>query len=930
MAIIALIIAIPILVIAVTIGINGCISVFFGFCYRIAHVFLWMIDFAQSLMRRLCGLNDDGGNILMDFMKDPNIINAFWGIFVIALVLVVTFTIIQIARLQWTTEGSKNAVGPVVKTALKSFIMFLMIPTFSFIGIGVSNMFIEVVDEATSVTANEDETSRSIAGQIFVIACEDANPYRKSDKIDWVWSGWDDFGLILLNGVTFGVAGDYDSKTGIIDRVTGTSNRGEDKVYYEGNKIKGAENLGLSNNADEIDLKFSQLTEDAIKFESGFRLQSNHAKRLENDDPINYTNYDAVYYMYNLSRMNYAVLYIAGYFVLKALIDITFGLVMRIYKIIILFVVSPYPVAASVLDDGQALNKWKGKFIGELFSSYAVVAGLNLFMMLLPSIVGKNGIKVFTAAAMGSRVGFYNSIAQIIFLIVGCMMIKDIVGIISDLLGANNAMAEGEGMSKQVGDMAAKAGQVAIGGLTMAGSAAFAVGAGAMTVAKSSVNAFQNKQARKRSAQANKKSFDKDKDKPKDKDIDKKYGIDVMEESAKKDEAAADKLAMYEDRIANGQGLLNYEQKEYDELSNNGTKTSKDYADAAKKTRDKIDNERSTDAYKKDAYMAKSAKWSKHARNSANSMAKSMRNVYRGSAALKLGATSLIGNTTIGKMVDQGTFGLLHKENRDKLDESISKSGGAGRAVMDAAKIVDKERESQGGYWLNKLPEKIRDAVGVKDRADKTGVSVDNILNPFERLLGAVNNNLGETAVTTDFIANFDPSDINALADAIGGVIGALMNNPSGLDETTIRNFVADRATIESTVGSYSDKSMVDELKRLMDGLQEGLQYKEGSKERTAAFDKASISAAKIDKAGGFAKIDPAAVAEIKNALKTGTGSLKTVMDNKAYSQELRNIIAKGFSEAMTRVQKAKNDSKQDNLVAELLRQILEVTKNKK
>ncbi len=935
MAIVALIIAIPVLVIALTIGINGCISVFFGFCYRIAHVFLWLIDFAQSLMRRLCGLNNDGGDVLLEFLKQPSVYNAFLGILIIALILVVVFTIIQIVRIQWTTEGSKNAVGPLIKTALKSLFFFFLIPTFSMIGIFVSNMFLEAVDEATSTVADEDGQSRSIAGQIFSIASEDANPYAEdNDKIDWVWCGWDDFLNILLNKITFGLAGDYDDDTGIIVRVTGTSNKGEDKVYFEGDQVKGASNLGLTEDAESINLAFSQLTEDAIKFETGFRGQDNYAKRLKKDEPINYTNYDAVYYVYNFSQMNYAVLYIAGYFVLKALIDIVFGLVMRIYKIVILLVISPYPVAASVLDDGQSLNKWKGKFLGELFSSYAVIAGLNLFMMLIPSIIGKNGIQIFTKDAVGAEVGFYNGVLQIIFLTVGCMMIKDIVGIIADLIGANNTMADGEGMSKQVGDMAMKAGSVAMGGLTMASSAAFSLGAGAMALGKTAVNKFQNSKAKKRE-----KEF-KD-------SVDKELGGSVSRNEKNRDTALenAKNLADLEAKEKAGT-LTAEEQDEMDKLSQGGTVTSQDYKKAADLASQNLETIYKSDSYKNaqkkhSKLQEKSAGWNKHAQNSAASTAISLRNVHRGAAAFSLGLGNMVGNTSIGKMVDQGTFGLLHKENRSKLDKGIAESA-SGEAVMKAAAGVEKSRQADGGFWLGKvnrglaaLDKQLHDGkqtalsnlLKPKDRSTGAVSEVDNLLNPFERLVGAMDNNLTEKDITKDFLANFNTSDMEKIAKAVERGIKAGMD-PNKMDENTARDLVANRAEIEDKL-SYHDPSIREELKEFLDGLEEGLAYKEGSAERKIAFDKASVNAKNLD-GKIVTKLDKTAINEIKEGLKNGKTSLKAVMDNKAYNQELRNIISKGFTEAYQRVANAKYDSKQDNLVAELLRQILDVTKSNK
>ncbi|MBE5735269.1 MAG: hypothetical protein E7361_02360 [Clostridiales bacterium] len=504
------------------IGINNLVVLFYRFLYFIGSWLLRLIEYVQRLFRKLCGLDSAGidGNLESDplwaLVNNSAVQTAFLSILFLSIVLVFIFAMIQIIRLEYTTEGSKNAKGPIIKSAIKSVFFFAFIPIVSLIGIGVSNVLIGLVEQVT----NQGQAT-SVAGLVFTVAVEnnDSNPYRACQNnrgkksVEWSYNAesiWDVISASISSvGQVFGESLGYDDISGIKGDVNaadgGDSTAGRKKVYYYGDKIYGAQFVGhddwdelFNNDPGQLDAYFSRLSFTKDEGLSAFTVESKStdgkAVELEVGDILNYTNSEAVYYFYNVSKIDYIMLFLGGWFVLKALITSAFGVAMRVYKVVILFIISPYPVSLSVLDGGSALNKWKSSFLKELFSAYGVVVGLNLFLILFAEISENKIFEFFTGEPLG---GIFNSLTRLVMLLIGCLMIGDIVGIISDYIGGGNVMKEGQGMQKQVTDMAKKAGSAAIGGLTLAAAGATAIGGG--------IGALKGMRSLNKIAKANKK-----------------------------------------------------------------------------------------------------------------------------------------------------------------------------------------------------------------------------------------------------------------------------------------------------------------------------------------------------------------------------------------------------------------------------------------
>lgn len=86
------------------------------------------------------------------------------------------------------------------------------------------------------------------------------------------------------------------------------------------------------------------------------------------------------------SKINPLVLVFATAIVFNMLRVMVWGLISRIYRIAILFIVMPATVSANVFDEGARFGKWKDNMIEQVFIAYTVLIMLNLYFALIPTV----------------------------------------------------------------------------------------------------------------------------------------------------------------------------------------------------------------------------------------------------------------------------------------------------------------------------------------------------------------------------------------------------------------------------------------------------------------------------------------------------------------------------------------------------------------
>ena len=140
---------------------------------------------------------------------------------------------------------------------------------------------------------------------------------------------------------------------------------------------------------------------------------------------------------YNLRTINWVVFVLVSSSLLGILLKSCFGLVMRVFDIVVLMLV--YPVVASVipLDGGERTKQWNNQFISRLFAAYGIVISLNFVFLLMPLVEGLDLIdqSMLTGVFAYMSAPFINFLVKMAFMLVLFTFIKSGISIVSKLFG---------------------------------------------------------------------------------------------------------------------------------------------------------------------------------------------------------------------------------------------------------------------------------------------------------------------------------------------------------------------------------------------------------------------------------------------------------------------------------------------------------------
>lgn len=376
--------------------------------YGIAISFLNLIDTIQQIFRKLCGMDvywvgnvaTEGTDPLLSLITDQTVVQILIALTLVAVVMVVVAAIVQIIRSEFNTEGSKNSKGEVFGKALKSLLMFVLVPVCCIGGIGLSNALLRAVDAATKP---ENTGNSTIGSSIYVAAVYGTNLVRLGENVSQ----------------------------------------------------SDLQSIGIN-----VQLNDTTREEVANLIDSAFRGNSTL-----------YENKDTARKFYNINDINFILFIGGGVLAAYIMLMAAFGIIIRLIKGVVLFMVSPPMVALMPLDGGNAFKRWRENFLKQVLAAYGSIIGLNLLFLLLPVLANINLFDPSTSSG-----GNANAFVQMLFTLSGLLMFKDISGMIANMIGADDASATGAGLAQKTLGAATKVGTVAVGGALGLG----AKGVGAM------------------------------------------------------------------------------------------------------------------------------------------------------------------------------------------------------------------------------------------------------------------------------------------------------------------------------------------------------------------------------------------------------------------------------------------------------------------
>lgn len=175
---------------------------------------------------------------------------------------------------------------------------------------------------------------------------------------------------------------------------------------------------------------------------------------------------------WDLHNFNYLVALLGGIIILFIIGLAALNLVERIIDLVFLYLVSPFVIAVSPLDEGNRLGIWKDLVISKLLSVAGMVICFYIYFLCLPIVD-----KIFASDSFIVRLGY------LIFAIGGALAARKGGLLISNLVGHNTALIEGQqaGQTAQIVGTGFRAGLGAIRSLAGGAMQLLRRGAGVVT-----------------------------------------------------------------------------------------------------------------------------------------------------------------------------------------------------------------------------------------------------------------------------------------------------------------------------------------------------------------------------------------------------------------------------------------------------------------
>ncbi len=452
--------------------ITGAFAIIPQYIYFFYTCIASVLDLFQFVLRKLVGLDsyyvngvETEGDMLSQFIDSILGLNGsysalntvFWSLIIFGAIVLVVGLIISLIKAHYNYNEKKSRPAFILGKGLKALSTFALVPLVTVFGIYISNILLKALDSITSSSSSGDTAS------VYANSSGNYSQIFKADEDEWgnqTYLSYDFFGSHAPTG--------HQSFSGLLFQAAAyNSNR----VRYGGYTASragdawtdcGIFNSNLSNEeartedvANMIDYAFannltlsspqtaSVLKDESLVLVSSFRFWQSAIWYLGTINFDNFSKYNVglVWYYYNLWSFNYIIGFLGIIIAVSFMFNIMFGLVVRLIEATALFLCAAPVVSIMPLDDGAAFRKWRKEFVGDILMAYGAIIGINLLFMILPYL---QAITFFDNIVL-------NIIMDMIFVIVGLLATKQIVALISNLVGSKDAYKVGLDAKKEAG-----------------------------------------------------------------------------------------------------------------------------------------------------------------------------------------------------------------------------------------------------------------------------------------------------------------------------------------------------------------------------------------------------------------------------------------------------------------------------------------------
>ena len=425
--------------------------------YGLFSIFFSLIDWVQGIFCSLAGLapikidgeivNAEGSNETYDivyYLLQTDIIrDIFFSMVIFSIILM--FLMVGLSIIRNAYQDKPKPIMSIVGKCFTGMLGILLIPIACLAGLMFGNLILMAVDSATGAGG-----SQKLSGTLFLSSAYNANWLRDEDLEKRVEA------LTELKKYT-NIKDVLDSKY-------------MDMSEHDLHELEEGEWELLATSLDEA-------------YVSGELV-------YKNAPSLSYGNKRFAKLGYNLMDVNYIVLVVGGVLMLGFIFKMCFGMINRIFKLCVDFVLIPVVMGMLPFDDNPS-KAWKKDFISQTTLAYGTVGALNLYFSILPIVD-----KIELVSGNGA---WFNMFFNLALEILGLFAAESMVKTISGWFGTGDLIGEGTTAWKTFNDkglkkISAGAGKVTkgIGRFVGAGMANKQQGAGARNIGRFFAGGFKD------------------------------------------------------------------------------------------------------------------------------------------------------------------------------------------------------------------------------------------------------------------------------------------------------------------------------------------------------------------------------------------------------------------------------------------------------
>ena len=453
------------------------------------------VDAMQSLVRMLCGLEnyamDTGGGSTVATSGDPlsNFIlgvlgigetsevysalnTVFWSLAVFALIILAITTMVAMVKAHYNEDSQQTNPWTYIYTAGKAIFTFAFIPIVTIIGFQLASFILQTLDNITAGAGNSSEV-------VELYGTNATNVLKSSTDEDGkeTYANYDMFGNLKPTGTTTFSGMLFNASMYGANRLRNNQVSLE-QVQSTFNGLFGNESCSafdsLTNDTDrkayianQVDYAFANslaidgsYSWNALKsvFEDSFIIGKLDPFKTDSIKGFYKFHASVIWAYYDLMQFNFIVGFAGVFTTFGIMLSIVLALASRLIKGVALFLVYPTLLGIAPMDNFKAFKSWGTNFMQQIMMAFGSIVGINLLLLILPYV---QNFKFFDYEIL-------NYMMNVIMLVVGLVMAKDFMSMISGFVGGADANQLGEGMKGEVGN---KIKQGVTGGARVVGGA---------------------------------------------------------------------------------------------------------------------------------------------------------------------------------------------------------------------------------------------------------------------------------------------------------------------------------------------------------------------------------------------------------------------------------------------------------------------------